>query len=228
MVRGGIVLLVLGAVLGYYATQEMRVSSGSQSEPLAVDLAKLEAGETPSSNYVRVGEHWAICPAAVYRWKPSKYDTKKEATSSTSIEYCYYPIVTKSHPSIPVIERAMNQQIDGPLDLGTFRVLVKSKRYATVGSIPGKLVMQSSMDGLIVNRISSLDADEATWVKKGFPKLNVDKVLILEEGRKPTSIWAGMAMMLGALALAGGGVGLFVVHHRKRKAATYDGIPTLG
>ena len=137
MVRGGIVLLILGAVLGYYATQEMRVSSGSQGEPLAVDLAKLEAGETPESNYVRVGEHWALYPINVYAYKTGKYDKNQQPGPTTSITHCYYPLISKSHSFAAVIPKLMKGNFDGPLpDFSTFCVLVKTKRYATLGAIP--------------------------------------------------------------------------------------------
>lgn len=229
MVRGGIVLLIAAVALGVYAGREMAVSSGTQSEPLAVDLAKLEAGETPASNYVRVGEHWALYPISVYGYRKGKYDTNKQPTSTTSITHCYYPLISKSHSFAAVIPKVIQGNFDGPApDFSTFRVLVKTERFGTLGSIPKNPALRNSVDGLFINRISSLDKEEAKLLKQEFPRLDLDKVLILEEDRKPTSMAAGMGMMFGAIALAGGGVGLFVVNQRRKKAAAYDNLPTLG
>ena len=225
MVRGGVVLLILGVVLGYYATQELRVSSGSQGEPLTVDLAKLEACETPESNYVRVGEHLPSYNGAVYR---TTKQSGNQVAPTTPISYCYYPIISTSHPFTQAMRRLQTGEVQNGVpeipELSNFRVLVRSHRFDAVGEIPDTFTTCASVDGLIINRISPLAADEANLIKKSFPKLNLDEVLILEEDRKPTSMWAGIAMMVGAFALAGGGIGLIVL---AKKAAALDNNPTL-
>jgi len=213
MVRLGVVLIVLGAVLGVYGSREAFVSSGARSEPTAVELAKLEAGETPDNYYVRIGEHVPLYPAALFAYKTSKY-SKEEPGPGPPITYCFYPIVSRSHPAVQAIEGfARKAGAAGNLpdlemlpDVTDFRVLVKTKRFETAGSIPDNTNVAASVEGLIINRISSLGSDEKDLIRKQFPKVNLDKVLILEEGRKPTSLLAAVGMILGALVLVGGGI----------------------
>ncbi len=60
MFRFGLILIVIGGAICFLGVQEYRVSSGTSSEPVDVDLAKLEAGEKPENNYVKIGEHVAF------------------------------------------------------------------------------------------------------------------------------------------------------------------------
>ena len=58
-------LVVGGGVLIFLGGREWWVSSGADSKPVEVDLAKLEAGEALPNNYIKIGEHWALLEAHV-------------------------------------------------------------------------------------------------------------------------------------------------------------------
>jgi hypothetical protein len=58
--------------------------------------------------------------------------------------------------------------------------------------------------GLVTNRISSLGSEERKFLKQGYPSIDFDRCLIIEEGREPKG------SQLIALNL-GGGAGLIVV-----------------
>jgi len=59
MFRLKIALIIGGAFLAFFGLQEYRVSMGTSAEPAQIDLAKVEAGETPSNNHWLLGEHTA-------------------------------------------------------------------------------------------------------------------------------------------------------------------------
>ena len=71
--------------------------------------------------------------------------------------------------------------------IDTFAVLVKTEKFDTVGDLPETFDRASSIEGLIINEIDSLDDDEEKLIQQSFPSLDLDEVLILEEDRKPAS-----------------------------------------
>jgi hypothetical protein len=63
------------------------------------------------------------------------------------------------------------------------------------------------VQGLLINRVEKLDAEEVRLLKSSFPKMNFDKVLLLESGRTPSSVlFALLAMLAGAVLAGSGGV----------------------
>lgn len=104
---------------------------------------------------------------------------------------------------------ARGQEVE-PNPLADFTVLVKTKRFSTIGAIPEQFSLEDQVQGLVVNQIASLKDDEKNLITSQFPAVNIDKVLILDDGRRP-SVLIGLAMLLGGLVLSGGSVaGLFM------------------
>jgi len=75
-----------------------------------------------------------------------------------------------------------------------------------LGDIPNDWDVVPTTQGLVINRIASLDKKEADLLKNGFPGLNTDKLLLLEFDRRPASIVKIGGMMVGGAMLALGGV----------------------
>ena len=180
-------------------------SSGTSREAKQVELAELEQGEAPTNTHLRISSHLALYGASVYEYEESKYSSGAPS-GSAKVNHCYYPIYSVEHPVM--VAFANEEEID-EAQLGTFAVMVKTKRFKTVNSIPDGIDEAASVQGLVINRIGSLDSEEKKLVKQSFPTVNFDKVLILEEGRKPSSLLITLGMLLGGLALIVVGVGLF-------------------
>ena len=66
MFRVKLAMIVGGGFLAFFGGQEFLVSSGSGSDPVAVELAAVESGTEPESNYVAIGEHIALYGGCVY------------------------------------------------------------------------------------------------------------------------------------------------------------------
>jgi len=92
-----------------------------------------------------------------------------------------------------------------------FAALVKTKRFKTVGSIPDDLEDETSVQGLVINRIKSLKGEEAKLIEETFPEIDLDKVLLLEHNRKPASLTKSLGMTFGGALLTLIGIGLFFV-----------------
>ncbi len=206
MFRIKIAMVVGGAVLAFFGFQEFRVSSGTSSEPLAVNLAQLEAGDVPSNPHLAIGSHYALYGGCIYEFEQSKYGSGQPSPSS-KVTMCYYPIVSQEHPLIQAIADESED-----FDFKNLAVVVKTKRYKTFGALPDDLIAQeSSVQGLLINRIDSLDAEEKKLLRESFPSVDVDKVMILQEGRKPSSIFLSLGMMLGGMVLSLLGIGSFFI-----------------
>ncbi len=207
MFRVKIILLVAAAGLLYWGFQEWRVSSGASAEPEAVQLAEIEAGKTFDNNHVKFGPHVAVYGASVYEYSQSKYD-RSSPNDSTRVSHCFYPVLAATHPFVTAIDALEEQYPEGIPDevefpdISNFAVLVKTKRFSTIGSIPDGLAEEDAVQGLVINRISSLDKDEKRLINENFPGVDTHKLWILGEGRKPASIVFSFGI-LGAGALLG-------------------------
>ncbi|HUT10336.1 MAG TPA: hypothetical protein VMY42_07565 [Thermoguttaceae bacterium] len=205
------VLIVGGGALVFFGGREYLVSSGASSDPVEVDLAKLEAGETPENNHVKIGEHVSLYPASVYEYQQSKY-ASGEPGPDTTVTHSYYPILSMEHPFIQKLVETEGEDVP---DITDFAVLVKTKRFKTIRAIPDEMNTCASVQGLVINRIDSLDSEEKKLIKESFPLVKLDNVLILEEGRKPASLLLSLGMIFGGVALVVAGIGAFVVKNRQ-------------
>lgn len=215
MGRIQLALIIGGGFLGFFGIQEFRVGMGTANEPVAVALKDLEDGEALPNNFIVLDEHFASHHETVYYYSKSKYDTSNPGTT-TKISYSYHPVVSKAHPFAKKVDDYFKQlannggNISGVPEpkLQTFAVLVKTKKYKTIGDIPPPIV-EPSVKGLVINTIDSLDGDERKLISQSFPSLDLDKVLILEEDREPASGLKSTGMILGGVLLIVAGIGWF-------------------
>ena len=97
-------------------------------------------------------------------------------------------------------------------------ILVKTKQFKTVGAIPYESKKFGPVQGMIINEIHPIEGEERKFLLTAFPKMDVDKILILDAGRAPTSAAAYLGLLAGELALVITGVGVLVVQNRQSTA----------
>lgn len=216
-----IVIIVLGAIVGYNGYKEWNVSRGTSINPDVVALSELEKSPDISNNHLRVGAHTAVYAACVYEYRMEDGDTG-EPTSETTVTHTYYPIISGDHPHILAINGLVEKygDVDRVPDeewpeFEQFTVLVKTGRFETIGDIPDEWTDCETLQGLVINRIYSLSEEEKDLIQESFPAMDFDSVLILEEGRTPTSSSKVGAMMGGGVVLILIGIGLFFVPKKK-------------
>jgi len=199
-----LVLFVVGGAISYFGVREYRVSNDAAPHPVEVDLAELEAGRPPGDNHIRIGRHVAAYPATVYAYEISRFASRRKPGPDTRVSHCFYPIVSAASAETPEKDLALED-----LDR-SFAVLVKTRRFRTKASIPQQVSFNSSVRGLLINRIESLGEREERLIRMNFPQVDMEKVLILEEDRRPASALKWLGMVLGGPAMVLLGVGLGV------------------
>jgi hypothetical protein len=215
MFRLKIALIIGGGVLAWFGFQEMLLNSGSSSKAVVVDLAELESGRTPEDNHLKIGEHLAVYPGCVYSYSAnSKYES---VTPTTRIQYCYYPVISNSHPFLRAVDEV--QQRHGGIEnvpeeefptIDDFALLVKTRRFQTLGDIPDGFVNEPQLQGMVVNQVTSLDSDEKQLLLESFPNADLDKVVILEDGRAPSPL-KSYGMTFGGVLLIVVGIASFFI-----------------
>jgi hypothetical protein len=201
-------LFMFGLVPTIFAWSEWRVGETATKEPLAVELAQLETGPAPQNNHLKIGPHVACYFAAIFSYT-TRQGERRRVDENTKVDYAFYPIISTSHPrweEIRKLQEKYQNRKDPPDNIpwprfSDIRVLVRTDRFRTVGGIPDDDVRnEASVQGLVINKISSLKSEEQKLIRDDFPNINFDKVLILSEGRRPSS--GLFALFLLALGLA--------------------------
>ena len=186
-----LVLMGIGGSLVYYGVLEHRLSGDASAEPVEVSLADLEAGKPLPDAHIRIGLHHRMYAISVYEYRQDA----DGISSDTPVYWTYYPIISDEHPYMEGIAklRAKYGSLDkvpngaGPV-LGEVAVVVKSELFSTYGEIPRKRIYTEAIEGMVINEIESLGDEEQELLSEGFPKMDFDKILILEEFRHPESM----------------------------------------
>jgi hypothetical protein len=203
--RVALLLLVISAVVFYLGYQEYSVSKGATEQPEDVDLAKLEAGEKPAQNHIRIGKHLRLYDELIY-----VYSSRDKNKSDPSLTDCFYPIISPAHPDLVKLLANDGKDVkDDPAPIKNFAVLVKTNQFHRLADVPRKDPVQDSLQGMVVNDIKELSAQETKLIKESFPTMDTSKIIILEQGRTPTSHLQSFGMMGGAALVALVVIGLF-------------------
>ena len=223
MIRLKLVLIGVGIALGFIGYQEYTVSQKASFPAAKVELQSIEDSAELSNNFIRIGSHWAVYPGSIYEYEMDKYETG-EPDDKTKVNFTYYPIVSESHPYVIQLSELFDRYGDEASipenewpEFEQFSVLVKSKRFKTIGSIPLEWMDESSLEGLVINKIKTLTTEEASLLRESFPQIDLNKVLIVEDGRKPSSQAKSIGMLGGGSFLCL--LGLFLLF--KRRTASY-------
>jgi hypothetical protein len=219
IVFGTLMVFCCGGASIFYGWSEYRLGAKSTPDPVDVDLAKLEQGEKVDNNHLKIGKHYGCYWGSVYSYKKSKFSLRKP-DASTKIEYAFYPIVSSSNPDVQALDALLKKygdlnKVPDDVDIPVpthFVVLVKTTRFKTVGGIPDDIKSEPSIQGLVINEVSSLTSEEKKLIKDSFPNIDFNKVLILEDGRKPSSTAKAVVfMVIGAAILVGGLIGVIAL-----------------
>lgn len=200
-----------GAALAWMGYQEFVLSQGASTEPTVVDLHDLENGASIDNPHLAIGPHWVVSDGCIFEYESDDF-LYSGYQNDTRLNYAYFPIISEQHPYNVAID-ALAQKYGSYEAIpdeewppfGNFRVLVKTRQYDTYGDLPDYWLDNPSVTGLVINRISQLDEEEAALILAGFPDLDLEQVLILEEGRSPRGPLTGLGMIGGGVLLFGGG-----------------------
>jgi hypothetical protein len=212
------VLFGIGAAS--HGWREWSASRDAAALPVEVDLASLENGASPPNPHVRIGPHVACYYSTVGEFKTDRRRGKRRADATTRLTHCFYPIISPAQPFVQKLNELAEKH--GGLDkvpedteppaIDRFAVIVKTERFKKFGDIPDvPHRREAELQGLVINTLRPLGYKEKKLLKEEFPNMDFDKVLVVEENRKPSS-WAWCAtFQYGGVALIGAGLLLGVV-----------------
>lgn len=181
-----------------------------------MELSDLEAGQPLPNIHLRLGRHWKVWDELYYSYEIEPDEDPN--APGTKVTYAFYPLVPDVHPhsqayALPgeLYESAEDVPEDAWPVLQDFAVLVRTKEFRTVGALPetGEWQDAEELTGLVVNEIRPLKTDERDLLTQAYPAINLESVLVVEEGRRPetaTSCFVWMALGGGAILL-----GLFLI-----------------
>ncbi|MEZ5941695.1 MAG: hypothetical protein R3C18_09900 [Planctomycetaceae bacterium] len=182
-----------GGFLCFIAIQEMRVSAGASQVPVSVNLADLELGAPAPNKNLQLGEHLALFPTFIGQ---AKMDSDYKARPDDRLMHAYYPIISMEHPEF---ERAQTNGI-----VTSFAVLVRTSQFFLASDIPQSPKVVSNVYGLTQPAADVLTAEEWKYFANQFPNVPLEKVIVLQEGRRP------MAKKTSSKVLAIG-LGIFTI-----------------
>ncbi len=180
MVRIGVILLVVAGFLGVFAWKEGTLAAQSSAAPEEIGLKNLIA-RGPNGNANVVVTDYIMCKNFTYQYQ------KNNPNSWTEI---WIPIVPLDSVDL--------KKLKEPPSPANVQALFYSKRVHGQGDLNRLDVPRTQ--GLVTNRITSLESKIRDMLRQTYPGTNFDKCLIIEEGRAPTS-WQ-------LVILAGGGAGV--------------------
>ena len=90
------------------------------------------------------------------------------------------------------------------------RVIVVSYKIRNKEELGQIFTPDGAIQGMIVSSVRSMGKETENMLQQNYPGINLDNVLLLEQGRKPTSqelltaLFAGGGLLIGVSGLLGG------------------------
>jgi hypothetical protein len=209
MARLLLVIIVLGGAMVFAGVQQMRLASGAKPEPQTLSCAKLiESG--PGDNAHVVMTHFIMVNSSFVT------ETGKSGGRWKNVWVPVVPLGGDYEKQLLAMARP-----DGRLPASMtmpkpreIRMIVNSSKVGTEEEL-GALAGQDTLQGMVVNKVSSLGSKQKKILADSYPGVNFDDVLVLEHGRKPSTAAKSLGVIAGGGALALAGVGGFVVRRRR-------------
>lgn len=192
-------LLVAGVGIGLlvYANTESKVSGGATETPRSVSCRRL-IDEGPGENpHVLVTD--AIAGQNYFtRVRVTEEEQASGMTTDKPWEAVYLPLV----PLTPEIRtRLARGEAFVPPPADSIRLVLVSHAIRNKEELGQVFGQDGAIQGLIVNAKAEIEREAQDVLRQKYPGIALDKVLILEPGRKPTSRAFLVALFVGGIGL---------------------------
>jgi hypothetical protein len=176
MGRFGIFLVVVAGFLGYLTYTEGSLAFQSSAQPEEISLKSLLARGAAGNAYIIVTD-FELCDNLVHQFNER---------SKENWTHIWIPIV-------PADE--VNRNDKAPLIPKNVKALFFSTKIRNEAELEAKL-NQPKVQGMVTNRITSLETKIRNLLQQSYPETNFDTCLIIQEGRTPFS--RGIVYLFGA------------------------------
>ncbi|MHC4342831.1 MAG: hypothetical protein ACYSX0_21790 [Planctomycetota bacterium] len=183
--------LLIAAVLTYVALSEYSLSSRAKSTPQQMTCAKLAEAGPGDNAHIELGEFHLCENTYVFEEEDGKWTT------------VWVPVVPRNgeyHQRILELldEGVRREDLPEPDDV---RIVARLSGVHSPQDV-ARVGRQSTLKGMVVNRISSLGGEEKELLREGYPGVSFDHCWFFHEGRTPTKGSTILLALLGALAAA--------------------------
>ncbi len=185
MRRVGQILTVLGLLCSIGGLTAWKTARARRT-PLLTPLTALEEGHRPRKNYLQIARHVRLFPLVVYASAG-----KATGRPDTPLHFVYYPIVSANHPYLSELDRLV--RLHGSLETVPpevlfattpgFTLLVRSDRFRQLRHLPREEQTSETLRGTI--SIGGLLEPERQMLGQSYPKVDLDRVMVLDENLRP-------------------------------------------
>jgi hypothetical protein len=201
-------MIVLGGAMAFAGVQQMRLAGAAKPQAQAMSCAKLIRDGVGDNAHVLLTDFIWVDSGIVT-------ETGKRGTAWKNVWVPVVPFGGEYHKQVlatlDTATGALPANQPKPTDI---RVIVQSSRVADEAALEA-LAKQDTLDGVVVNKISSLGSKQKQILAESYPGVNFDNVLVLEHGRVPWSSGKSVGTIAGGAVLSLLGVLGFI---RRRSA----------
>lgn len=205
MWRIGILLLIASFFLLGFAWMERNLAVGASTTPEEISLKDLIA-RGPEGNPNIILKDYELGDNYVY-------DKEKYSKSWKKVWVPVMAVTDPEHADPPGRHAAVKN----------VQAILVSTRVKNESELVDRLD-QERLPGMVTNRIDSLGYQEKELLSKSYPNANLDKCLIIEEGREPAGSGKLVALGGGGILSLLGGIGFLALSFVRRKSVpSYEG-----
>ena len=198
-------MAAIGIGLIIYGYFEGKVSAGATDVPRSVTCQSLIDEGVVENPHVLVTD---VLAGQNYftRVQVTKAEKASGNTANKPWEAVYLPLLPLTPEIRTRVARGEPFVSPPPSLVRVILVSHKIKKKEDLGQI---FTPEGAIQGLLVNSISSLGSQTEKLLREAYPGVDLSKVVILEQGRKPTSqalltsLFVGGSLLIGVAAMLG-------------------------
>jgi hypothetical protein len=105
---------------------------------------------------------------------------------------------------------------DGRADFPNVRAILMSTHVSNETELATRL-QKDRLPGMVTNRVTKLGPTEKRLLRESYPNTDLDRCLIIEEGREPSGVGKVMALGAAGVILVLAGIGALIVGIVRRR-----------
>lgn len=184
-----------------------------------VELNDLESASATEQTYIRLHTHYRIYSHLIYAHHTGTDD-------QGNVDAVWYPVISTKHPKASKIEQLRSEHqsyVRIPQDsvpmVDDFAVLVKTQQFDTQIELPRGVERSQKIKGEVF-RYTTLDKPERDIIKRAYPKMDLDRLVVLQHERVPAGLIIAMGLLFMGLPLLLVSLLSMLVTRRKQRSVT--------
>ncbi|HKI30621.1 MAG TPA: hypothetical protein VKA46_01920 [Gemmataceae bacterium] len=187
------ILILIGCVLVAWAYRERDVSVVVSDEPEEIALKDLIA-RGPDGNANIILKDYGLGQNFVIRMNGNSW----------------------AQVWVPVIPSEGTSGGEEVGDVKNVQAIIMSTQVQNKGELVRHLGVKR-LAGMVTNRITKLGAEEKRLLRQSYPTADLERCLIIEDGRQPSGVGKVMLLGAGGIGLVLAGIGVLIVGYLRRE-----------